>query len=398
MTLDVTGLDVELAGTRILDDVHASIRDGHLVGVVGPNGAGKSTLLRAMNGLITPTAGTVLVAGDDVHALSSAAASRRIATVPQDASVSFEFTVRQVVEMGRHPHTTRFGTDTDTAVVDRAMARTGVAQFAARDVTSLSGGERQRVLLARALAQAAPVLLLDEPTASLDVNHQIRTLEVVRDLADSEDRAVVAAIHDLDLAARYCDELVVVADGRVHDAGAPRSVLTPDTIRAAFDARVAVGTDPATGAVTVTPLPDRTSAAADTSVHVVGGGDSATPVVRRLVSAGASVSVGPVVEGDTDHETARRVGCPCTSVAPFTRLEDTTAASATRADIAAADVIAVPVAAAARPGVRGLLTDAVPTLAVGDAAGAPEWADRLVACDAVVSAVGALADTPSDGV
>jgi len=151
------------------------------------------------------------------------------------------------------------------------MERAEVAQFADRDVTSLSGGETQRVLLARALAQEAPVLLLDEPTASLDVNHQIRTLELVRGLADDADRAVVAAIHDLDLAARYCDELVLVADGRVVDSGRPADVLTPAAVRGRLRRAGRGRHGPRDGAPTVTPLPD-VEDGLDRRVHVLGGG------------------------------------------------------------------------------------------------------------------------------
>ena len=394
MTLDVSGVDVTLGGEQILEDVSATVADGRLVGVVGPNGAGKSTLLRAMNGVIDPDAGTVLVGGDDVHDLSSKAASRRIATVPQDTHVSFDFTVRQTVEMGRHPHQPRFGGDSDPEAVDRAMERAEVAQFADRDVTSLSGGEKQRVLLARALAQDAPVLLLDEPTASLDVNHQVRTLELVRGLADSDHRAVVAAIHDLDLAARYCDELVLVADGEVLDSGLPRDVLTPDAIREAFDARVAVGTDPATGAPTVTPLPDA-DAELDARVHVLGGGDTATPIVRELVDAGASVSVGPVVAGDTDHETADRFGLDCVTVEPFTSPGSAVEARA-REHVEDADAVVVPAAAGAS-GVNPVLRDAASRCVVVDGedgvttAGTDGLGPR-VAVDDVASAVDALDD------
>nr|WP_272904893.1 heme ABC transporter ATP-binding protein [Halobacterium sp. TGN-42-S1] len=389
--MDVSGVDVELAGTQILSDVSATVSDGRLVGVVGPNGAGKSTLLRAMNGVVEPCAGTVLVDGDDVHELPSKAASRRIATVPQDTHVSFEFTVRQTVEMGRHPHQPRFGRDDDPEAVDRAMERAEVSQFADREVTSLSGGETQRVLLARALAQDTPVLLLDEPTASLDVNHQIRTLELVRGLADSDDRAVVAAIHDLDLAARYCDELVLVADGEVVDAGSPRSVLTPEAVRNAFDARVAVGTDPATGAPTVTPLPDCEGRDdddddLDARVHVLGGGDSAAPVVRDLVDAGAEVTVGPVVDGDTDHETARRFGVDCVTVQPFESPRG--AAEATARDfVDASDAVVAP-AEAADWGVNDdLRARADQCVVVGEGAGGP----RVAAGD-VASAVAAVSE------
>ncbi|SEV90060.1 heme ABC transporter ATP-binding protein [Halobacterium jilantaiense] len=391
MTLDVSGVDVSLAGTRILDDVSTTVPDGRLVGVVGPNGAGKSTLLRAMNGVVDPDAGTVLVDGEAVHDLSSKAASRRIATVPQDTHVSFDFTVRQTVEMGRHPHQPRFGSDSDPDAVDRAMERAEVAQFADRDVTSLSGGEKQRVLLARALAQDAPILLLDEPTASLDVNHQVRTLELVRGLADSDDRAVVAAIHDLDLAARYCDELVLVADGEVLDSGLPRDVLTPEAIRSAFDARVAVGTDPATGSPTVTPLPDA-DADLDARVHVLGGGDTATPLVRELVDAGAAVSVGPVVAGDTDHETAERFGLDCVTVDPFGPPGDEADARA-REHVAAADAVVVAADAADWGANASLRSAAERAVVVGETAlGDAGTASTRVATGDVADAVAALDD------
>jgi iron complex transport system ATP-binding protein len=364
VTLDVRDVDVELGGKQILEAVSATVGDGRLVGVVGPNGAGKSTLLRAMNGVVEPDAGTVLVDDEAVEDLSSKAASRRIASVPQDTHVSFEFTVRQTVEMGRHPHVPRFGTDDDPNAVDRAMERAEAAQFADRDVTSLSGGETQRVLLARALAQQAPVLLLDEPTASLDVNHQIRTLELVRGLADDADRAIVAAIHDLDLAARYCDELVLVAEGRVVDSGRPEDVLTPAAVKDAFDARVAVGTDPTTGAPTVTPLPDAADAL-DRRVHVLGGGETATPLIRRLTDAGVEVTVGPVVAGDLDHETARRFDVEAVTVPPLTAPDDDAVARA-RDLVTAADAVVV-AGDATEYGANPVLRDAANTvLVVGD--------------------------------
>jgi len=364
VTLDVRDVDVELGGTQILEAVSADVGDGRLVGVVGPNGAGKSTLLRAMNGVVEPVSGTVLVDEEAVHELPSKAASRRIASVPQDTSLGFDFTVRETVEMGRHAHVPRFGTDPDPEAVERAMERAEVAQFADREVTSLSGGEKQRVLLARALAQQAPVLLLDEPTASLDVNHQVRTLELVRGLADDADRAVVAAIHDLDLAARYCDELVLVADGRVLDSGLPADVLTPAQVRKAFDARVAVGTDPATGDPTVTPLPDA-DGDLDERVHVLGGGDAAAPVLRVLADAGATVTVGPVSEGSLDHETATRFGFDAVTVPPFSSPDDAAVARASDL-VAAADAVVVPSDAAswgANDALRDIATAAV---VVGD--------------------------------
>ena len=209
--LSVEGVSVALGGSTVLSDVTASAERGRFVGLVGPNGAGKTTLLRAITGALTPDAGQVRIDGQVVADLASKAASRLVASVPQDTSLSFDFDVRETVAMGRTPYVSRFGrrTSEDRDAVESAMARTDVADFADRSVTSLSGGERQRVLLARALAQDTPLLLLDEPTASLDIAHQIRTLELVRRLVD-DGTTVVAAIHDLNLAARFCDRLVLL--------------------------------------------------------------------------------------------------------------------------------------------------------------------------------------------
>ena len=251
----VEGVSVELGGVEVLSSVDATVESGRFVGLVGPNGAGKTTLLRTIRATLSPDEGAVRVAGERIDDLSAKAASRLVASVPQDASLSFDFPVRKAVAMGRTPHLSRFGAPgpEDRDAVERAMVRAEVADFADRAVTELSGGERQRVLLARALAQEAPLLALDEPTASLDVNHQVRTLELVRELV-GDGRTAVAAIHDLDLAARYCDELLVLAEGEVLAAGPPASVLTAETIERGFGVRAAVGAHPLTGDPLVTPL------------------------------------------------------------------------------------------------------------------------------------------------
>jgi len=257
-TLAVEDLSVELGGTEILSKVSLSVDAGELVGLVGPNGAGKTTLLRAINGHSTPSTGTVSVEGTPVSTLSAREIGRRIATVPQETQLSFSFSVREAVAMGRHPHIGRFGTadETDRRLVDEALERTELTALSERPVTELSGGERQRVLLARAFAQETPLLLLDEPTANLDINHAVTTLDLVRSVVD-EGTAAVAAIHDLTLAARYCDRLVLLTDGVVRAAGDPESVLTNETLTDAFDARTVVSEDPLTGTPRVTALSDR---------------------------------------------------------------------------------------------------------------------------------------------
>jgi iron complex transport system ATP-binding protein len=250
--IELDGVRAAYGDSPVLSGVSLDVRRGETLALVGPNGAGKTTLLRTINGLVTPDAGTVTVDGRRVDRLGARDLARLVATVPQETAVSFEFTVRELVAMGRTPYRSRFGGETpeDRAAVEDALARTDTAALADRPIGAVSGGERSRVLLARALAQETPALLLDEPTASLDINHQVRTLS----LAAGLDRTVVAAIHDLNLAARFADRIALLADGDLAAVGAPAAVLTAERLRSAFGVRVAVDEDPATGTRTVTPL------------------------------------------------------------------------------------------------------------------------------------------------
>ncbi|UWG50617.1 ABC-type cobalamin/Fe3+-siderophores transport system, ATPase component [Halalkaliarchaeum sp. AArc-CO] len=325
--VDARGIDVSLGGVRILEDVDVTVDPGTLVGLVGPNGAGKSTLLRAMRALLPIDAGQVRVAGVPVHDRPAREVSRTVATVPQTTTLSFSFTVQQTVEMGRTPHVSRFGTlgPDDREAIRAAMERTEITQFADRSITEVSGGERQRVLLARALAQETPVLFLDEPTASLDVNHAVRTLELVDELVE-EGKTVVAAIHDLDLAARYCDELVLLSDGRVQASGPPSEVLTAESLEETFDATAVVTGQPAADAPGVTAFSPAacTDLRTDCRVHVLGNGRPAALVLARLAATDATISLGPVHEGDDAAVLAEDVGADAVTVPPFSGLSDAT--------------------------------------------------------------------------
>lgn len=250
-------LTVSRGDEQVLDGVSLTVDSGELVGLVGPNGAGKTTLISLLNGTLEPESGTIELDGRDRTSLSQREIARIVATVPQETTTAFEFDVESVVEMGRTPYVSRFGTTTaeDHDAVERAMARAEVSAFADRSVTTLSGGERQRVMVARALAAETPGLLLDEPTASLDINHQLRTLELVREAVD-DGKGALAAIHDLNLAARVCDRLILLANGRVRTEGPPRKVLADDALADAFGVRAVVSDDPAVGSPMVTALRD----------------------------------------------------------------------------------------------------------------------------------------------
>jgi len=337
----IEDVSLRLGGSLVLDGLDASVERGEFVGLIGPNGAGKTTLLRAVAGSLDLESGRVRVDGEDVHALSSREASRRLAVVPQDTELAFDFDVRDVVAMGRTPYRTRLrgSTPTDRPAVERAMQQTTVEAFADRSIGSLSGGERQRVLLARALAQETPVLLLDEPTASLDIDHQVRTLELVSDLV-ADGKTVIAAIHDLNLAAHYCDSLRLLSGGRIVASGPPDVVLTSDTLGEAFGTNAVVSRHPVTGSVYVTALPEGRRGSADGSVHVIGGGGTASRLLYLLSAAGYDVSVGALNEGDADLETARALGLDVVTVPPYSPVDEA-AASTVRERVTRSDVTVV---------------------------------------------------------
>jgi len=359
--IEVDEVAVSLADVDVLEGVSLTVEAGEFVGLVGPNGAGKTTLLRAINGALDPGSGCVRVDGDRMDALSSRAGSRRVATVPQDTSVRFAFSVEDVVAMGRTPHRDRFrGDEASASHVDRALERTETASLRDRRISTLSGGERQRVFVARALAQDAPALVLDEPTASLDINHAAETLSLVRDLVD-DDRAVLGAIHDLEAAGRFCDRLVMLSGGEIVAAGSPEDVLTADALAATFDVESVVTPNPVTGTPAVTPV--STTDETTRQVHVLGGGHVGARAITQLRAAGHEVTAGPFPHGDTARTVAERLDVPAETVAPFSELDRETLAR-TRERIADAAVTVLADLTLAPSAVQLELASAAPRLVV----------------------------------
>lgn len=241
-TLLAEAVVVELGGARILDGIDLTVPQGAWVAVVGPNGAGKSTLLHAVAGVVSLRAGRIELVGRDAGHLRTRARARTVALVPQIPTIPYGVRVLDYALLGRTPHLPFFGMDT-VADVERTQAmldRLGVGELAARPVETLSGGERQRVLLARALLQDAPLLLLDEPTTALDIGHQQDVLDLVEELRREHRLSVLSSMHDLTLAGLYADELVLLQAGRVAERGPAEVVLTEEHLRAAFGARVSV--------------------------------------------------------------------------------------------------------------------------------------------------------------
>lgn len=253
LSLTAVGLAVEIDGVRLLDAVDFSATPGRVHALIGPNGAGKSTLLAALAGDRAAAAGIVHLGGTPVARQSPRALARLRAVLTQEHTVSFPFPVREIVAMGRHPWVGSTEADHDDRVIDAAMAATDVSHLAARTVPSLSGGERARVALARVIAQGTPVLLLDEPTAALDLKHQEDVLRLARMHAEAG-ATVVVVLHDLNLAAAYADDITLLRLGRVVATGAPADVLTAERIEAVYGQPVEVLPHPRTGAPLVLPV------------------------------------------------------------------------------------------------------------------------------------------------
>ncbi len=252
--LKIQNLSASYSDHPVLHDVSLDVKNGEVLALIGPNGAGKSTIIRAVSGVI-PSTGHVRTNGDDFAALSPLQRARYLAVVPQAISLPPAFTVWETVLMGRTPYLGFLGhaSRLDEELARRSLERVDALAFSERRVGELSGGEAQRVLLARALTQSTPILLLDEPTAHLDLQYQVSLLELIRDLARKENLAVLIALHDLNLAAHYADRVALLVDGHLKAVGTPREVLTPELISEAYRWPVQVVEHPFAGGPLVLP-------------------------------------------------------------------------------------------------------------------------------------------------
>jgi iron complex transport system ATP-binding protein len=241
---------------RVLDGVSFDVERGAIVGLLGPNGSGKTTLLRIVDGMLPPDDGRVTLEGADVARLSRRELARRVAVVPQETRTAFDFTALEIVLMGRYAHLGALqleGPD-DLAIARDAMTATGTLPFESRRFDTLSGGEKQRVVIASALAQASDVLLLDEPTAALDLGYQLDIAGLLIALNRDRGTTMVLSTHDLNLAAAVCTSLVLLRAGRVIGAGPTREVLTPDAVRRLYDVDADIALHPRAGHLTVVPI------------------------------------------------------------------------------------------------------------------------------------------------
>ncbi|NPV63492.1 MAG: ABC transporter ATP-binding protein [Methanotrichaceae archaeon] len=243
MVLKVKDLVFAYSGVKILDRVSLELERSEVLGVIGPNGAGKSTLIRCMNRVLRPQSGKITLDGIDIRDMDRIDIARRMGYVPQASKNSFPATVFDTILMGRRPHGGWKSSSSDVKKALEVLKLVSLEDLAMRDFTELSGGQQQKVVLARALVQEAEVLLLDEPTSNLDIRQQLETMEIIRRLAKERGISALMAVHDLNLAARYADRIVMLKGGRVLDAGDPFSVLTAENIKAVYGVEAAVKED-----------------------------------------------------------------------------------------------------------------------------------------------------------
>jgi len=331
-------VDYRIGPAQLLSGVDLELRPGELHGLIGPNGAGKSTLLRNLIGYLKPTGGEVLVQGRPLRDYSARERAKRISYLSQHGPDQFPFPVIDVVEMGSYP-VIGMGRSPGTAEREsamRALAYVGLEHLADRSFPSLSGGERQLVLFARVLVQESPIILLDEPTASLDIGHETTLLQMVRDLC-AEGYSAIIALHNLNLAAEYCHRVTLMEGGRVRADGPPEAVLTRELVESSYRTTVHVGRNDATGSIAVSPVPTG-GAARGIRVHVIGGAGGGVNITRFLHRNGFSVTGGVAHELDSDARLWKALGVPFVGVPAFSRIDEERFAEAA-AMVDAADVV-----------------------------------------------------------
>lgn len=317
---------------QVLDSFSLDVDGGAFVGIIGPNGCGKTTLLKCITRVLPPEAGLVEVLGTDAAELNRKDMAKRLGVVPQRFEASFSFTGRELVAMGRFPHQRLLARESaaDKQKIEEALTVTNTLHLAERPITQLSGGELQRVTIAQALAQEPKVLLLDEATSNLDINHQVEILDLIRELNRTQGLTVISVMHDLNLAAQYCDFLVMMKDGQVYASGAPIRVLTRQAIRDVYGAQVSVRVDPVTKRPQVGPLSRRGKThsgqgfPAGIRVHVIGGGGMAASLLELLAGHGLSVTCGVINAMDGDWLVANDLDIPVVTEAAFASIQEET--------------------------------------------------------------------------
>ena len=344
--LKVENIDFSYGNIKILKEIDFHLRENEFIGIIGPNGSGKSTLLKNISKLLDPDNGFIYLDKNLLNDYSYKELAKKMAVVPQDTKVNFNFSVYDLVMMGRNPYQDRWGrvTKEDKRKVEEAMELTDTKKFKDKSIQNLSGGERQRVIIARAIVQEPELLLLDEPTASLDINYQRNIFDLISDLNDKLDMSVLAVSHDLNLISQYCDRLILLKDGKIHSMGKVDDVITTENISEVYNTDVDIKYNPITERPYVIIVPRKKGSTqnikSDFKVHLISGGGTGKNIMNILNDLKVNVSCGVLNRGDSDWEEAKRLNFDTVEIPPFAPI-DKKAVSRNKEKINNSDLIIV---------------------------------------------------------
>lgn len=320
--LDINSLCAGYEQEDILKEISLKIDEQSFVGIIGPNGSGKSTFMQVIARSLSFRNGEVVLLGNSLESYSFRDFGKHVGYVPQECEIKFRYPVYEVVMMGRNPHIDRFQSPSqeDHDAVRRALLVTGTDSLADRPVTELSGGERQRVMIARVLAQDPILLLLDEPFAHIDIHHQYELIRIIRETSRDK-RAVIGIFHDINLAAAYCDQIVLMYEGRVRAYGKPEEVLTTELIHEVFKIQPVIDINPATGTPYMYVEEEwKKSDIHKPRIHLISGGGTGSYLISLLSRSGYPLSCGVLGENDSDCLMARKYDIPTLAEPPFSRI------------------------------------------------------------------------------
>jgi len=328
--LEILELDYFIDNYQILKNINFSVSKGEFVGLIGPNGAGKTTLLKCING-INKGKGQIIINNLKLEKLSTKKIAREVALMHQDTSVSFPFPAIDVVLAGRYPYLKFAEVESadDYKIARKYMSYTNTLQFEKKPITTVSGGERQRIFFAKILTQETEIILLDEPTSSLDIAHEEQIFRYCRDLC-TKGKTVIAAVHDLKIASRYCSRLILLKGGKIIADGSVDEVLTTENISLAYDVNAIVYKNNITGLLDFY-IPDSEDAFQDTKegnkaekkkIHVIGGCGAGSDIIRQLFEREYKLTAGVLSKGDSDLNCAEAFGVKCVVEKPFSDIED----------------------------------------------------------------------------
>ncbi|SCY94672.1 heme ABC transporter ATP-binding protein [Alkaliphilus peptidifermentans] len=312
--------------STIIDNISFEIEKKSFVTIIGPNGSGKSTLLKLLAANLEPEKGTIILNDNELNDYSTKSLAKEMAVVPQETNISYDFTVYDIVLMGRNPHIKRFKKESpqDLSIVKEAMEATNTWYLRDRNINEISGGERQRVIIAKAIAQEPKVILLDEPTSSLDIHHQIEVLDLLKTLNKEKGVTIVAVLHDMNLAARYSGEIILMHKGNLITMGKTEAVMTVEILQQAYEMEMVIERNSYTGCLQIHPISliKRQKELKNVGVHIICGGGTGKGLIQTLVDRGYRVTLGVVNKGDSDWELGCMYNLEMAEEMPFSEISD----------------------------------------------------------------------------